>query len=167
MLRNVLEGYLDQIKERELDLPLLLLLPALGFEDIHLTHGPVEFGKDVIAKKWEGNVNIQYSFQSKVGNITQSAWRNDVRGQIETALWSSLSHPNFDKSLPHQVVLLTTGDLRHNAQIEFQEFNDKIRDRFQMRPVCFWGKKNLVELLLNHGLTGIYRATAAGFGEFG
>ena len=143
MLRNVLEGYLDRIKEREFDIPLLVLLPALGFHDIHFTHGPVAFGKDVIAKKREGDNDVQYSFQSKAGDISQSTWRNEVRGQIETALWSSLSHPNFDKSLPHQVVLLTTGDLRHNAAIEFQEFNTTIRDRYGRRPVYFWGKRNL------------------------
>ena len=167
MLRNVLEDYLERVKEREFDLPLLLLLPAMGFYDVHFTHGPVEFGKDIIAKKREGDTEVQYSLQSKAGDITQSAWRNEVRGQLETALWSSLSHPNFDKTLPHQVALLSTGDLRHNAAIEFQEFNDTIRERQQWRPVLFWGKQNLVDLLIEHGLSEAYRATAEGFVEFG
>ncbi len=70
MLRNVLGDYLDRITEREFDLPLLLLLPVLGFYDVHFTHGPVEFGKDVIAKKLDGDTEVQYSFQSKAGNIT-------------------------------------------------------------------------------------------------
>jgi len=167
MLRNVLDDYLERVKEREFDLPLLLLLPVLGYYDVHLTHGPVEFGRDVIAKRREGDNEVQFSFQSKAGDITQSAWRNEIRGQIETALWSSLSHPNFNRNLPHQVVLLTTGDLKGNAAIEFQEFNDTIKDRYQRRPVIFWSKLKLIELLLEHGLNGIYRATAAGFGEFG
>lgn len=167
MLRNVLGDYLDRITERECDLPLLLLLPVLGFYDVHFTHGPVEFGKDVIAKKLDGDPEVQYSFQSKAGNITQSAWRREVRGQLETALWSSLSHPNFDRNLPHQVVLLTTGDLRHNASIELQEFNDTISQCHQWRPIVCWGKHHLIELLVEHGLSGSYRATAEGFVEFG
>lgn len=81
MLRNVLGDYLDRVKERELDLPLLLLLPEMGFYDVHFTHGTVEFGKDFIAKKLEKGTEIQYSFQSKVGDISQADWRNHIQGQ--------------------------------------------------------------------------------------
>ena len=67
-------------KERELDLPFLLLLPALGFHDVHLTHGAIEFGTDFIAKKREDGREVQYAFQSKAGDIDLRKWRNDVRG---------------------------------------------------------------------------------------
>ena len=82
MLSNVLGAYLDRSKERELDLPFVLLLPALGFHDVHLTHGAVEFGTDFIAKKREDGREVQYAFQSKVGDIDLRKWRNDVRGQL-------------------------------------------------------------------------------------
>jgi hypothetical protein len=134
MLSNVLGDYLDGIKEREFDVPFLLLLPAMGYYDVHFTHGSVEFGTDFIAKKVENGVAVQYSFQSKAGDIGLSTWRNDVRGQLESAQSGSL-HPSFDHSLERQVVLVTTGDLKNIASVEFQQFNDDRIRRYQMRPV--------------------------------
>lgn len=167
MLRNVLEGYLGRIKEREFDLPLLLLLPALGYYDVHFTHGPVEFGKDIIAKKREDGIEVQFSFQSKAGNITQSTWRNEIQGQIHTALLSGLSHPSFDRNLPRHVVVLTTGELKSNATIETQEFQATVKGLNPSWSVSFWDKRDLIDMLLEHGLNGVHRATAAGFVEFG
>lgn len=109
MLRNVLGDYLDNVTERQLDLPFLLLLPTMGFYDVHFTHGHVEFGKDFIAKKLENGEEIQYSFQSKAGDISYADWRNDIQGQIFESVISSLSHPNFDNTLPHQAVLVQLG----------------------------------------------------------
>lgn len=48
MLTNVLEDYFKSIKdERDFDFPLRSLLAAMGFYDIHLTHGSREIGKDL------------------------------------------------------------------------------------------------------------------------
>ena len=114
MLKNVLDGYLDGLKgkERDFDLPFLALLPAMGFYDIHFTHGHVEFGKDFIAKKLDSDgVERQYSFQSKAGDISNTEWRNGIQGQMFEAATLTLSHPNFDAMLPNQVVLVCTGRL--------------------------------------------------------
>jgi hypothetical protein len=75
MLRNVIDAYLASASERQLDLPILLLLRAMGYYDMHLTHGNVEFGKDIIAKKREDGRTIQYVIQSKAGDIDQAEWR--------------------------------------------------------------------------------------------
>jgi hypothetical protein len=167
MLRNVLDDYLDKVKERELDLPLLLLLPALGFYDVHFVHGAVEFGKDFIAKRIDQNGVVQYSFQSKAGDINQSAWRNNIQGQILEAVLSSLSHPSFDTSIPHQVVFISTGELAGNAKLGFQNLNSKIENTYNLLPIMFWGKQNLVDHFLEHGLSSMLRATATGFEETG
>jgi hypothetical protein len=166
MLSNVLGAYLDRVRERELDLPFLLLLPALGFRDVHLTHGAVEFGTDFIGKKRENGQVVQYAFQSKAGEIDVRTWRNDVRGQLESAQ-AGLVHPNFDDALERQVVLVTTGELTNAASIEMQRWNDDHLARYGIRPVPVWSKQNLLEFYLTHGLEGVHRATAAGFGEFG
>jgi hypothetical protein len=166
MLSNVLGAYLDGSKERELDLPFVLLLPALGFHDVHLTHGAVEFGTDVIAKKREDGREVQYAFQSKAGDINLRKWRNDVRGQLESAQ-AGVVHPNFDDTLDRQVVLVTSGELNNAASVEMQRWNDDRSARNGIRPVPVWSKQNLLEFLLEHGLSGVHRATAGGFGEFG
>jgi hypothetical protein len=42
VLRDVIAGFLDTVTEREFDAPLLALLAARGFTDIHFTHGAFE-----------------------------------------------------------------------------------------------------------------------------
>ena len=111
MLRNVLEDYLSSIKERDFDFPLSSLLQGMGFYDIHFTHGAVEFGKDFIAKKLDEGVEYQYAIQSKKGDINQGLWRNEVRGQLEEAILSDLSHPQFNTAAPRKAILVTTGRL--------------------------------------------------------
>jgi hypothetical protein len=50
VLRDVVAGFLDTVTEREFDGPLIALLAARGFTDVHFLHGAFEFGKDFIAK---------------------------------------------------------------------------------------------------------------------
>lgn len=167
MLRNVLGDYLNNVKERDFDLPFMTLLPAMDFYDVHFTHGQVEFGKDFIAKRVEDGVEIQYSFQSKAGDIRQADWRNDVMGQMLESVLTGLSHPCFDRDLPHQAVLVTTGRLKGNAALGLQDLNGRIKDRFNAIPVALWDQEKLIDRLEAYGLGGIYRATASGFVSYG
>lgn len=167
MLRNVLGAYLDSLKERELDLPFTTLLPAAGFHDVHFTHGQAEFGKDFIAKKTENGITLQYSFQLKAGDITQADFRTNVMGQMLESLLLTLSHPSFDKDLPHQAMLVTTGKLTGNAALELQALNDQIQNTYGKRPIIIWDKENLISLIDAHGLGAVYQATASGFISYG
>ena len=167
MLANVLAAYLDSVKEREFDLPLNTLLRASGFHDIHFTHGNVEFGKDFIAQLDENGMTIQYSFQSKAGDVSQSDWRNDIMAQTLESLLSGLSHPSFDKNLPHQTVLVITGKMLGNAALGLQELNETIKQTYQKRPVLVWDRETLTRLLETHGLGGVYQANASGFLNYG
>lgn len=167
MLANVLGDYLDGAREREFDLPLNTLLRALGFYDIHFTHGSVEFGKDFIAKHVEGGLTVQYSFQSKAGDISQSDWRDNIIQQTLESLLSGLSHPSFDREAPRQTVLVTTGKMLGNAALALQELNETIKQKYQQRPVVVWDKETLTQLLEAHGLGGIYQTNAAGFLKYG
>jgi len=167
MLANVLGAYLDSVKEREFDLPLNTLLRASGFHDIHFTHGNVEFGKDFIAKRDENGITIQYSFQSKSGDVSQSDWRNVIMAQTLESLLSVLSHPSFDKDAPHQTVLVITGKMLGNAALGLQELNETIKQTYQKRPVQVWDRETLIQLLETHGLEGVYQANASGFLKYG
>lgn len=166
MLRNVLDGYLASASERELDLPLLLLLPAMGFHDVHLTHGAVEFGKDFIAKKHEDGAEVQYVIQSKAGDIDQAEWRS-IQGQILEAVTNTLSHPSFDAALPLQAVLATSGALRGNARLAIQNLNEGLLRELGRRPVVVWDGQDLVDHFARYGLSGVHRATAEGFVDHG
>ncbi len=166
MLRNVLGDYLDRVTERQFDLPFILLLPTMGFYDVHFTHGHVEFGKDFIAKRREDGKEIQYSFQSKAGDIGYTDWRNHIYPQLFEAVTSTLTHPNFSTDLPHQAVLVATGDLKGNAGLAFREFNTRIVEKYGELPIQFWGKDNLLDALVEYGLTGIHHATATGYVDY-
>lgn len=166
MLRSVLGDYLEHVKERDFDLPLLSLLPALGFYDIHFTHGPAEFGKDIIAKKHEDQIEVQYTFQSKAGNINQGEWRNSIQGQIFEAVMNTLSHPNFDSSMPHQVILVTTGRLIGNAPVALQNLNQQLVETYCKRAVIVWDREQLLPFIEDFGLSGIHNASASGYANY-
>jgi hypothetical protein len=163
MLSNVLEDYFSSIKdERDFDFPLMSLLAAMGFYDIHLTHGSREIGKDFIAKKREDGVEVEYAFQSKKGDINQKKCSEEVLPQLLLASVSGLSHPQFDKTLPRRVFLVSTGLLIGNAPLILQDFNDTLRNDYGREPVTFWGKNQLVTLFQEYGLTAIHQVSAAG-----
>ena len=168
MLRNVLADYLSNISnEREFDLPLLTLLPAMGFRDVHFTHGQAEFGKDFIAKCNEDGIEVQYSFQSKIGDINQPVFRDSIMKQMMESILIGLSHPNFDRALQHEAVLITTGRLTGNAPVELQDLNTQLVQSYGKRPITLWDKEDLIRHLTDYGLEGVYRATALDFEDYG
>jgi hypothetical protein len=167
MLRNVLADYLDNVNEREFDLPFLALLSAMGFYDIHYTHGPVEFGKDFIAKRQIDNIVMQFSFQLKAGDIGLADWRNTIRGQMLDCLLVGLSHPNFARDIPHQSVLVTTGRLTGNVSLGLQDLNNTIRQTYNLFPIDVWDLETLLDSFLDYGFDGLYNTTATGFFGYG
>lgn len=127
MLRNVVQTFLETLTEREFDAPLLAILSARGFTDIHFLHGAFEFGKDVIARKVDPDgVQRQYAIQSKGGDLGAAEWRA-VRPQLEECGYNDIAHPGFDASLPRAVVLVTTGRLKGSASSDAQQF--RLRQR--------------------------------------
>jgi len=134
----------------------------MGFYDIHFTHGTVEFGKDFIAKRIEDGTEYQYAIQSKRGDINQGLWRNEIRGQLEEAISSDLSHPQFNTALTRKVILVTTGRLSGNARLTAQEFKTKLERDNQIQDLTFWEREQLIQFSEEYGLTGIYQNTARG-----
>lgn len=163
MLRNALEDYLSSIKdERDFDFPLASLLRAMGYYDIHFTHGRGEIGKDFIAKKAVNGTEYQYAIQSKKGDINQSEFRNNIMGQLFEASVLGLSHPQFDRNLPRKVILVTSGRLAGNAPLTFQDFNLELETKYQKENVIFWGKDQLIDYFEEYGLTSIHQFTSSG-----
>lgn len=167
MLRRALTDYLERVHERDFDLPFLWLLPAMGFYDVHFTHGTVEFGKDFIAKRRDEGIEVQYSFQSKRGDVSQAEWRNNIQGQILESVLVPLSHPNFDKKLPHQAVLVLTGDLRNQAGLALQALNESIEGTHKKPPIICWTQSNLIDFIMDYGLEDIHGSTGDDYVEYG
>lgn len=166
MLRNVLEDYLSSVKEREFYYPLTALLHAMGYYDIHITDGGSEIGKDFVAKRVEDGTTYQYVIQAKKGDINQAEYRKIQQQLLEALILKNLSHPQLDLDLPQRTILVTTGELKDNAILEFREFNSTLVNKYKTEEVEFWGKNTLIEYSEKYGLTGVHRTTASGLRGF-
>jgi len=161
VLRNVVQTFLETLTERELDAPLLAILSARGFTDIHFLHGPFEFGKDVIAKKVDPDgVQRQYAIQSKGGDLGAAEWRA-VRPQLEECGYNDIAHPGFDAMLPRAVVLVTTGRLKGSASSDAQQFGLRQKslgiDVFEV-----WDRDRLAGWMKDDPSVGLAGAAMAG-----
>jgi len=155
MLRGIVETFLESLTEREFDAPLLALLAAQGFSDIHFIHGSFEFGKDVIAKRVDADTGElrQYAIQSKAGDIGQASWR-EIRPQLEESEYNTRAHPAYDASLPRVAVLLTTGRLKGAAAVDSQEFQASVKAR-GLASFEVWERTTLTGWLAEDPDTGL------------
>ncbi len=142
MLDDAVAAYLDAVvNERAFDEPLLAVIRSQGFTDVHLVHGQREFGKDVIGRR-DGE---QWAWQSKIGNIGQSQWR-DLVGQLDELRLVNLGHGAFDTTLPRKPVLVTTGRLTGNAPELYRDYNDRADVRGEPK-LELWTRDHLLGLL--------------------
>ncbi|MDI6626464.1 MAG: hypothetical protein QME72_01940 [Rhodococcus sp. (in: high G+C Gram-positive bacteria)] len=155
MLRDVVKNFLETLTERDFDAPLLALLAAQGFTDVHFIHGSFEFGKDAIAKRLDedGLTLRQYSIQSKAGDLGLSEWRA-VRPQLEECEYNTLAHPSFDAALPRVAVLVTTGVLKGAASTEAQAFRNACRSR-GLADFTVWDRETILEWLCQDPTLGL------------
>lgn len=155
MLRDVVGTFLDTLTEREFDGPLLALLHARGFTDIHFIHGAFEFGKDVLAKRTDPDTGEtrQYVIQSKAGDIGQPEWRA-VRPQLEECEYNTIGHPSFDPDLPRVAVLVTTGRLKGAAPADVTEYRKSVEAR-GLADLEIWERPDVVEWLCHDPIVGV------------
>src|SRR5712692_3724967 len=143
MLSDVVGRYLDSLEEREFDAPFIALLRAMGYWDIHLLHGPFEFGKDFIAKGEVDGVVTQCAFQTKAGDINLKSW-NESRGQIDMLRTDAAAYPSFDTYLPRKAIFVTTGRLVGGAAVAAQNYRDHVAELGELEFTT-WEKGNLIE----------------------
>lgn len=147
MLESAVSRFLEQLPtERSFDAPLLALLSLHGFVDIAFVHGSFEFGKDFLATRVEEGQPVQYFFQSKLGDITKSAWEREIRPQCETMADCELPHPSFRSGRKRKNVLVFTGDFKGQTHLLAGEYQKSLARR-GLPAIEFWSKHTLVERL--------------------
>lgn len=151
MLKRVVEDYLESIKEVQFFIPFTSLLALKGYYDIHIIHGPTEFGKDIIAKEHTERGPTQCVFQLKAGDINMAKYRNEIQTQLFDATLNNLSHPNFDERIPKKVIFATTGTINPMVALALQEFSRR-QLRNGLEPVLTVEKPQLVDDFLKYGL---------------
>jgi len=145
VFESVIEGWLDQLLERDFDEPLLAILRSRGFADIHYTHGPYEFGKDFVAKLKLTDETHQYGIQCKAGDIGGAEF-DSIRGQLDELTSSRLAHPSYDAALPKKHVLLTTGRLKGKAIQSAKDVAERIRSRKE-GEFLVWDRETLIDFI--------------------
>lgn len=144
MLSDAVAAFLERISERAFDQPLLAVIRAQGFENVHFTHGAREFGKDAIAQR-DGE---QWAWQSKAGNVGQPQWQA-IREQLDELRLVNLGHGGFDETLPRRAVLVITGRLTGNAPDLFRDYNQRARAKGE--PVLeLWDREKLIGFLADN-----------------
>ena len=156
MLKNVIENYLTSIREVQFFAPFKVLLENLDYYDVHLLHGPTEFGKDFIAKKNIGDKVVQYSFQIKAGDINLSKFTGEIKPQLLEIITNKISHPNFNSSLTQEIVFVTTGIVKPPATISFQEFNSYIQQELNAPPIVTWERSKILSDFTHVGIEPFY-----------
>lgn len=147
ILESAISEFLDRLPtERHFDAPFMALLRLHGYYDIHFLHGPVEFGKDFIAKRVESGRTLQYTFQSKLGDIGRAEWAGKVQPQCEEMAIQTLAHPGFDVNLERISVLVLTGRLVAQAITLSQGYVNGLAVR-RLPPLKIWDHERLVEML--------------------
>jgi hypothetical protein len=142
----VASDFVDKLAtERDLDVPLMAMLGLLGYQNVALTHGPGEMGRDHIAQIGSGRQRRQWCFQAKKGSIGRSAWRSEVRPQLEEAIDAKFAHPMFDESLPRTIVLVITRELSSSVQPLFDGFASKCASLGV--KVELWNRQVLIDKL--------------------
>lgn len=153
LLDAAFASWTRHLPERGFDSTFLSLLRAGRFYDIHFTHGTFEFGKDVIAKlpgRKAKSRPTQYAFQLKAGDIGAGEWA-DIVGQLHELTNAYLAHPNFDKALPRNLVLVTTGELKGKAPLAARAFAEQVQTR-GFGTFTTWELPNLLDMLSGRGL---------------
>jgi hypothetical protein len=163
MLTNIVRKWLATLSsERDLDAPLMAYLGAARFTDVHLTHGPNEIGKNIIGKKVGPARTVQYTIQSKRGNIGTNEWRAPLRGQMWEAVRLGISHPAFDPDLPRQGVLVLSGRLVGGTQEQIDLFNQELVNEGRL-PIEVWHEEALVARFSSVDPSSVYPSDKAGY----
>jgi len=164
VLKLVVREWLQRVtNERDIDAALVAYLGAVGYRDVHFTHGTAELGKDFIAKS--ADRSEQLVLQAKKGDIATSEWRA-LRDQLWEAMRIGLSHPMFDRALPRRGILVLTGELAGGAKEQLARFNDELVADGKL-PIEVWHREELIRRFCDTDPVIVYPANRQGFYGYG
>ena len=146
MTERAIEDWLAKASERSYQSSFCQLLNAMGYSVVHsTTHGPIEEGKDVIAKDKKGRT---YAFQLKRGNVNVSSWRV-MKSEIEELVELPIRHPSINATTKHFPVLVTNGYINENVSSRIEGMN-KVWTRKRYRTLTTWAGSELLMHFLKH-----------------
>lgn len=143
LLKRVIENYLTNVSEIEIDYPFRILLESMGFLclDIKTLHSPLEKGKDIAA--YNKKESRYYFFQTKVGNINRAVW-SDFKGQLAQLSEIRPLIANCPPDAKFQPVFVTTGDVSPSINETISLQNDDLIKNNKL-PITIWNRNFLID----------------------
>lgn len=136
--------------ESELFEPLRLLFKAKSFENVQITHGNNEFGKDLVFSMTDNAIDEKIWYSAVVKN--KNAQQNDfVRGgEIQQQVELSLKHPYLDSSGKKiqisRVFVIVNGSVTQNArEVLGSNYEQHLRS-----SIIIWDYQRLISEIESH-----------------
>ncbi|SRR6266568_92578 len=125
-------------------------------------HGPLEYGKDVVALVESNDGPVLQMYQMKIGDIATSDWRQ-AKNQLEEAFDVPLQTIQLPQEPSRrEAILLFNGHLNANVQPAVDGWIE--RERGQSRQIRIMNLDAIVQWIDKAGLINEFRAAAAELG---
>ena len=125
-------------------------------------HGPLEYGKDVVALVEANDGSILQMYQIKIGDIATSDWRQ-AKSQLEEAFDVTLETVQLPQEPSRrEAILLFNGHLKANVQPAVDGWIE--RERGQSRQIRIMNLDAIVQWIEKAGLINELRAAAKELG---
>jgi hypothetical protein len=149
VLERLLENWLDSVNERAYQPVFCQLLLAEGYRVLHSTrHAPIEFGKDVIAVRRDGELSAFQLKGNPSGRLTHAQFR-----EIQHQLWELFHQAVVLPGAPperHRSYLVTNGEVDEEVHRAISDFNLQYAKASGAVPLEIWSRGTLLELLKKH-----------------
>ena len=80
----------------------------------HIHHGPIEYGKDIVVFREEGDKRILSMYSVKIGVLKKQAWQSKVRPQLEEMFQVPFSSPELTEPVDETIGVLVWNDHIHS-----------------------------------------------------
>ena len=118
-VKDKLEYIQKNCYETELFEDLAVLYKRKGFNNVRITHGPNEFGKDLVFSKYDEDFEQEKWFAVivKNKNATQNDFvvGNEIANQINVALLEPYTNPKDEKKIISKLFIVINGSVTPNA----------------------------------------------------
>ncbi len=119
---RLVEDWLDSASERSYQAPFCQILLARGYTVLHSTrHGPIEFGKDIIARA-PGGTLCAYQLKGNPGSRMTAVQLREIKGQLLELVSQPIQLPGIPIT-DHQSFLVTNGEVEEEARQALSEIS--------------------------------------------
>jgi len=125
IIHALISDLLEELDERELEIPFRSLLRSLGHSTVfeRTRHGQGEHGKDIVSLLDKDGTQMVNVFQLKTREISASRWRTEIKPEIDAMIQVPIHHPMISGKEPTSYFLVSTGDFSRDAAEEFESYN--------------------------------------------